>query len=144
MISGWRPFRAITVCVMTCGVALQSGCAPPAPCDRLGGAPMLEYQLYFGRSVAGRPPLTDDEWAEFARLVITPNLPDGFTALDADGQWMNPTTRRISSERTKMVIAAAPNTPASAAGIAAIKDAYRTQYHQQSVGMLVRDACGAF
>jgi len=105
---------------------------------------MLEYQLYFGRSVAGRPPLTDDEWAEFARLVITPNLPDGFTALDADGQWMNPTTRRISSERTKMVIAAAPNTPASAAGIAAIKDAYRTQYHQQSVGMLVRDACGAF
>ena len=66
---------------------------------------MLEYQLFFGRgSVA------DQAWAEFAADVVTPHLPDGFTVLDAEGQWMNPATHRISSERTKVIVVAVPDT----------------------------------
>ena len=57
-----RLFRAVVVCVM----ALLGGCAqapppPPAPapapppsplaCAGVGGAPMLEYELFFGRSI---------------------------------------------------------------------------------------------
>ena len=34
--------------------------------------------------------MTDPAWAEFTADVITPQLPDGFTVLDANGQWMNP------------------------------------------------------
>ena len=93
---------------------------------------------------AGRPPLTDQEWTQFAADVVTPNLPDGFTALDADGQWQNPATRRISQERTKVIIVAVPDTPAAAAAIAAMKEAYRTRFHQQSVGTTIHPVCGAF
>ena len=54
---------------------------------------------------------------------------------------MNPTTHRISRERTKVIVVAMPDTPAGAAAIAAVKDAYRTQFHQQSVGTIVQPVC---
>jgi hypothetical protein len=100
---------------------------------------MLEYQLFFGRTAA-----TDQEWADFAAQVVTPHLPDGFTAFDADGQWMNPTTHRIGKERTKVIIVALPDTDAARSAVAAVKDAYRAQFHQQSVGTIVHPTCGAF
>ncbi len=105
---------------------------------------MLEYQLFFGRAIAGRPELTEREWQDFSERVITPKLPDGFTVFEADGQWMDPATRRIIKERTKVVMVAVPDTAATATAIAAIKDAYRTQFHQQSVGVTVHPTCAAF
>ncbi len=121
------------------GLAVTACTPPQLPCARLGGAPMLQYELFFGRSS-----VTDQDWAEFTAQVVTPHLPDGFTAFDADGQWMNPATHRISKERTKVIVVAMPDTPAGDAAIAAIKDAYRTQFHQQSVGTTVHPVCGAF
>ena len=100
---------------------------------------MLEYELFFGRTS-----VTDQEWKEFTAQVVTLHLPDGFTAFDADGQWMNPGTHRIGRERTKAIIVALPDTPAGGAAIVAIKDAYRTRFHQQSVGTTVHPVCGAF
>jgi hypothetical protein len=105
---------------------------------------MLEYHLFFGRNIPTRPPLTDAEWAEFAARVVTTELPDGFTEFDAEGQWMSPLTRRISREPTKVIVVAAPDTPTAAAAIAAVRDAYRTQFHQQSVGTTVAPVCAAF
>ncbi|HTI84033.1 MAG TPA: DUF3574 domain-containing protein [Acetobacteraceae bacterium] len=105
---------------------------------------MLEYHLFFGRSIPGRAALTDAEWADFAARVITPNLPDGLTSFDAYGQWMNPATHRISSEPTKVMIVAVPDTAASMAAIKAIEDAYKAEFHQQSVGATVVSVCAAF
>ena len=39
---------------------------------------------------------------------------------------------------------AVPDTAASAAAIAAVKDAYRRSFHQQSVGTVIHPVCGAF
>jgi hypothetical protein len=128
-------------------IAVAVGCAPtasPLSCAGVGGTSMLEYQLFFGRGIPGRADLTDQEWADFAAQVVTPHLPDGFTVFDADGQWMNPATHRIAKDHTKVIIVALPDTPAGASVIAAIKDAYRTQFHQQSVGTTVHPTCGAF
>jgi hypothetical protein len=111
-------------------------CAPSCP---RGLSPMLEYQLYFGRSS-----VTDQQWAEFTQQVVTAHLPDGFTAFDADGQWMDPDTHRISKERSKVIVVAVPDTPASASAITAIKDAYRARFAQKSVGTTVAAVCGAF
>ncbi|HEY2620995.1 MAG TPA: DUF3574 domain-containing protein [Acetobacteraceae bacterium] len=122
------------------GVLTVAACTPPPlSCARLGGAPMLEYQLFFGRSA-----VTDQDWTEFTAQVVTPHLPDGFTAFDADGQWMNPATHRISKERSKVIVVALPDAPAGDAAITAIKDAYRAQFHQQSVGTTVHPVCGSF
>jgi hypothetical protein len=137
-----RQARAIGLCLL----AAAAGCAQvqPTSCVHVGGTPMLNYELFFGRGIPGRAPLTDQEWAEFAEQVVTPHLPDGFTALDADGQWMNPAMHRISRERTKVLVVALPDTAVAASDIAAIKDAYRARFHQQSVGTIVHPACGAF
>ncbi len=72
---------------------------------------MLVAELFFGRSIKGRAPLTDAEWAEFAAQTVTPNFPDGFTVFDGEGQWRNPQTGHIARDPTKILLVAAQRTP---------------------------------
>ena len=73
------------------------------------------------------------------------NLPDGFTVARCRRAVDEPRHPIASaSERTKVIVVAVPDTPASAAAIAAVKDAYRTRFHQQSVGTTIHPVCGAF
>jgi hypothetical protein len=130
--------RALSGCI----AVLAAGCSQepaPLPCGRLGGAAMLEYQLFFGRSS-----VTDQQWAEFTADVVTAKLPDGFTAFDAEGQWMNPTTHRITHERSKVILVIMPDTATSKASVEAVKDDYLRRFHQQSVGNIILPVCGAF
>jgi hypothetical protein len=117
---------------------LLSGCMAQT-CNRLGGTPMVEYQLFFGRSN-----VSDEAWAKFAAQVITPELPAGFTELDAEGQWMNPGAGQISRERSRVVIVALPDTPVTMSAIAHIKDEYRQWFAQIVVGTVVHPVCAAF
>jgi hypothetical protein len=105
---------------------------------------MLVAELFFGRGIKGREPLTDAEWAEFAAQAITPNFPDGFTVFDGEGQWRNPQTGRIAGNRTKILLVAAPRAPDLAQRLAAVIEAYKARFHHQSVGIITRDSCAAF
>ncbi len=105
---------------------------------------MLVAELFFGRGIEGREPLTDAEWAEFAAQTIAPNFPDGFTVLDGVGQWRNPQTGHIARDRTKILLVAAKRAPDLARRLSAVTDAYKTKFRQQSVGIITRDSCGAF
>lgn len=101
-------------------------------------------ELFFGRGIKGRAPLTDAEWAEFTAQTITPNFPDGFTVFDGEGQWRNPQTGHIAHDPTKIVLVAAKRTPDLAQRLSAVIDAYKARFHQQSVGLITRDSCAAF
>ena len=116
-----------------------AGCAKEPSCTAVGGAPMLEYQLFFGRSS-----VSDQQWADFLARVVTANLPGGFTELDTYGQWMNPTTHRIIHESGKVIVVIMPDTPASRTSVEAVKDDYLKRFHQQSVGNIILPVCGAF
>ena len=105
---------------------------------------MVVAELFFGRNVRGRAPVSDAEWAEFAAQVITPAFPDGFTVFDGEGQWRNPQTGHIAGNRTKIVLVAAPRTPDLAQRLSAVIDAYKARFHHQSVGVITRDSCAAF
>jgi Protein of unknown function (DUF3574) len=105
---------------------------------------MLVTELFFGTAIPGRAALGEGEWADFAAEVLTPNFPDGFTVFDGEGQWRNLRTGRIARERTKIVLAAAPRAPDLARRLTTVIDAYKTRFHQQSVGVITRDACAAF
>jgi len=105
---------------------------------------MLVAELFFGRGIKGRAPVTDTEWADFAAQTVTPNFPDGFTAFDGDGQWRNPATGQIVSARTKILIVAAPRTPDLAQRLSAVIETYKQRFGQQSVGIITRDSCAAF
>ncbi len=88
--------------------------------------------------------MSDDEWADFAAQTVTPNFPDGFTALDGDGQWRNPDTGQIVSARTKILIVAAERTPDLARRLSVVIDSYKRRFRQQSVGIITRDLCAVF
>jgi hypothetical protein len=118
--------------------APASSCLPPAERH------MLVAELFFGRNIKGRQPLTDAEWAEFAAQTIAPNFPDGFTLFDGEGQWRNPLTGLIAGGRTKILLVAARPEPDLSRRLSAVIDAYKTQFHQQSVGIITRDSCAAF
>ena len=101
--------------------------APPYSCLLPAEQRMLVAELFFGRNIRGRGPLTDAEWPEFAAQTVTPNFPDGFTVLDGDGQWRNPGTGHIAREPTKILLVAATRDPDLASRLSAVIDAYKTR-----------------
>src|SRR5205085_6127042 len=103
----------------------------PYTCVLSGEQRMLVAELFFGRNIPGRAPLTDAEWSEFAAQTITPNFPDGFTVFDGDGQWQNPVTGRIARDRTKVLLVAAKRQPDLAPRLSAVIEAYQSRFHQQ-------------
>lgn len=124
---------------------LLASCAPfRAVCLLPSQRPMTVTELFFGRDIAGRGPLTDEEWSDFAGRYITPEFPEGFTVTDGEGDWRNPGTGITIRERTKILIVAAPPSPDLASRISTVREAYSRLYHQTSVGVLTYEACGAF
>jgi hypothetical protein len=118
--------------------------APAYSCSLPAERHILVAELFFGRDIKGRQPLTDAEWAEFAARTIAPNFPDGFTAFDGEGQWRNPRTGQIAGGGTKILLVAAKPEPDLSRRLSAVIDAYKAQFHQQSVGIITRDSCAAF
>jgi hypothetical protein len=126
-----------------------AGCAAPEPsqpyaCLLPSEQRMLVAELFFGRNITGREPLTDVEWRAFAAEIVTPNFPDGFTVFDGGGQWRNPASGRIAQDPTKILLVAARRTPGLAARLSAVIEAYKSRFRQQSVGIITRDSCAAF
>jgi hypothetical protein len=116
----------------------------PAQCPLPNQAPMVVTQLFFGRDIEGRGPLTDAEWSDFAANILARDFPDGFTVSDGDGQWRDPKTHQVAHERAKIVIVAAAPAPDLARRTAEVIAAYRTRFHQESVGVLTTTECGSF
>jgi Protein of unknown function (DUF3574) len=127
---------------------LLAGCAelavPASSCLLPAEQHMLVAELFFGRNIKGRQALTDAEWAEFAARTIAPNFPDGFTAFDGEGQWRNPHSGQIAGGGTKILLIAAKPELDLSRRLSAVIDAYKTQFQQQSVGIITRDSCATF
>jgi hypothetical protein len=142
----FRPLLAAALVALTgCTTGPEAqNAAQPYACLLPGEQRMLVAELFFGRDIAGRAPVTDLEWSEFAAQTITPNFPDGFTVFDGDGQWQNPGTARIARERTKVLLVATKRQADLAPRLTTVIDAYKARFHQQSVGVITRDSCAAF
>jgi len=106
---------------------------------------MLVAELFFGRDRAGGKVVSDAEWADFLAQTVTPNFPDGLTVFDGYGQWRNPATGAIGrNPGVKIVLIAAMRSADLPGRLAAVIDAYKARFHQQSVGLITRDSCAAF
>jgi hypothetical protein len=135
----------ITVIVLA--LLALAGCAPvarPSACLLPGQTRLVIAKLFFGRDVPGRGPVTDAEWSDFVARVVSANFPDGFTVVDAEGEAIDQQTDRLLSEPTKILIAAADPDSEPATRIATVINAYRREFHQQSVGVVTDVECGAF
>jgi hypothetical protein len=125
-------------------LALLLAASMAASCPLAAEKPMIEAQLFFGRDVAGRAPVSDAQWRDFVASVIARNFPDGFTVSDGDGEWRDPISRKVVREQTKIVMIAAMRSPDLAKKLQDVSDAYRVRFHQQSVGMITHDVCASF
>lgn len=113
-------------------------------CPFPGQTPMLLVQLFLGQPSGLAGLGFARAWEGFLHDTATRLLPDGFTVHDASGQWRDPATREISRERTKILMAAAPDSPDFRSHVAALADIYRKRFHQKSVGILTNNVCGFF
>lgn len=118
---------------------MMTSAAADEPCPLSGQKPMLIAELFFGSGA-----VSDAAWGRFERREVSPRFPDGSTALDTQGEWRDPVSGRVARERSKLLIIAAPSSPDTLARVAALAAAYRTQFHQRSVGIVTSTACAVF
>ena len=124
-----------------------AGCASmraEPPCRAPALQPLIVTELFFGRDIVGRQSLTDSEWSDFVASTVAREFPDGFTVIDGEGQWLDPHLHAPVRERSKILIASVARDGDLSSRIARISDAYRTEFRQESVGVLIYNACGSF
>jgi hypothetical protein len=104
--------------------------------------PMLEAELFFGRSSNGRLAVTDGKWARFLAGEVTPRFPGGLTVIDGAGEWR--TGQRTVREKSKVLLIVTRDETQSHERLTAIAEAYKQRFHQQSVGIVTRPVCASF
>lgn len=98
-------------------------------------AAAIETTLYFGMALGDGGKVSDEGWSDFLTNVVTPRFPDGFTVVDAYGQWRDTAVANapIVRETTKILIVVHPATAEAEASVAEVKSIYRDLFAQQSV-----------
>jgi hypothetical protein len=131
------PAAVIFLLVSIAGVTTANA----QPALQCSGAqkPWMVADLLFGRSH-----VSEASWARFVATEVTPRFPDGFTVLDAKGQWREPGGQKISRERSKLLMIAMPPGADNDERLQKVIEAYKTQFKQQSVGLIIRPACVSF
>ena len=104
----------------------------------------LVAELLFGRNIDERIGVSQRAFAQFVDREINPRFPDGATILDASGRYFDTTRKKTVREPSKMVLIVLPNGAQDQDKLDAIMAAYKTRFRQQSVGIIVRDACVSF
>ncbi len=126
---------------MILGVLLAASVAAcPLPSEQK----MVEAELFFGRDIEGSGLVGDAQWSDFVSGVVARNFPDGFTVTDGDGEWRDPKSLKVVHEPSKILLVAAKPSPGLKEKLQAVIDAYKTRFHQQSVGVITREVCAAF
>jgi len=95
----------------------------------------LRSELYFG---IGRADSTDGgqgeaRWRAFLDKEVTPRFPDGLTVFEAYGQWLDRGKTEPERLRSKVLVILHEDSPANRDAIDAIRLAWKTASHDQSV-----------
>ena len=93
---------------------------------------MVQSTLYFGLSRPDGGQVEEAQWQDFLARDVTPRFPDGFTVVDARGQWRD-AKAVIISEPTKVLIIVHPLSDENTLAISELKAAYVKRFHQESV-----------
>jgi hypothetical protein len=121
----------------------NSASAQSSPCS----APLKPQQvaeLLLGRKIGDRLGVSETQFLNFLDREITPRFPDGLTVYDARGQYRDSERNRIVREPSKVVMIVLPGNPEDMTRLNEIADAYKKRFRQQSVGIVLRQACVSF
>jgi hypothetical protein len=101
-------------------------------------------ELLFGRNIGGKPGVNEADWARFVARELTPRFPDGFTITDASGQSRNPANGAVVREAAKRVEIVLPGSNDDQTRLDAVVTAYKREFSQHSVAVIVQNACVSF
>ena len=113
------------------------------PCDAALQARQVAH-LLFGRNVEDRIRVSETDWSDFVAREVSPRFPDGFTIVDATGQWRDTRRGSIVHESSKLIEIVLPGGDDDRIKIEAIADSYKRRFEQQSVGLIIGPACVRF
>jgi hypothetical protein len=134
----YRSFATLVVAFgLYCPVATAQEC-------RLPQKSMSVAELMFGRNIGDKLGVSDNTWARFVATEITPRFPNGFSMVDAQGQWLDSDTKKIVRERSKLVTIVFDGAADAQQKINDIVAAYKGRFRQQAVGVIIRPACVSF
>lgn len=121
-----------------------AGCAAGPPGHCAAGFEAFERDtLYFGRAIPTGGQVSDADWADFLDTRVTPAFPQGFTVLDAAGQWRG-ASGQVVREPSKLVVLLHPRDAKADAAIAALIDTYRQRFAQEAVLQERQSVCARF
>ena len=132
-----KPAVFAALAVLAASPAMARGVCPA------GLHPVTSATLFFGADVPGGGHISDEDWAKFQDEEITPRFPEGLTTWDADGRWRTP-AGVPTHEKSRVLLLILSDRRGERARLDALIDAYRTRYHQLSVGLVEHRDCARF
>ncbi len=93
---------------------------------------LLKDELYFGLTKPGGETISEAEWQEFVKAVITPRFREGLTVLEGSGQFLN-SSGILIRENSKIVILIYKSSPEKNQAINEIIETYKRTFQQESV-----------
>ena len=103
----------------------------------------VKTEVYFGREIPGGGSVSDAEWANFLDQTVTPQFPQGFTVVDAQGQYRDQ-SGMIVKERSKVVTFVCEISKDNENKIEQIRAEYKRRFKQESVLKVVQPAKVSF
>jgi len=104
---------------------------------------MTKFELFLGQNIGQTGRVSEYDWQRFLADEVTPRYPDGFTVLDAAGQWRDP-MGTIISERSRNLVLIVRDAPSELPKIAAIRDSYKSRFRQDAVLFVQSQICAGF
>jgi hypothetical protein len=131
------------VAVVCLGAGISAAHAQAAECH--AGLKAQEVaELLFGRNIGGHIGVSEAQFERFVAREISSRFPDGLTILDGRGEWRDTARGTTVHEPSKVVEIVLPGKADDIGALNQIAAAYKSAFHQQSVGIVVRSACVAF
>jgi len=96
------------------------------------GDVLLKTEMYFGMNRQGGGEVATAEWQAFVDTCITREFTDGFTVVDARGQWQNG-NGATEREHSRILIIIHPDTDDLERRIELVRESYKHAFRQQSV-----------
>lgn len=96
--------------------------------------------VYFGMARPAGGVVTETEWSEFLRTVVTPRFPAGLTVWPAAGQWRGNDGQVVRESSYVLNLLHAPDAKAEL-DVVAIVSEYKTRFAQEAVLRVRSTAC---
>jgi hypothetical protein len=104
---------------------------------------MQRTELIFGSARRGHSPISDRQWTIFVQRELSGRFPDGWTLVNASGQWRD-TGGRLMREQSHIFILLHGGAPLVNERLEAVRALYMKRFAQESVLRIDSAACVSF